>query len=211
MSRWRSTLGRLAPADFVFAAGADAGPQGDVNHTRVVARSSEHRLFLRPNLTLRLALAANAPAEHRHTTEVFERTLRALGETPPAEPAHAAVAQVFRVPLGRAEVERRYLGAAAETRAQSGAGVATARTGPGRQEMVLKGEGARAETRPAPRRTAEDEVGAQLRQAVPQARFEAAARQQPNAAWPDVGVLTDQVMQRMQQRLVAQRERAGRI
>lgn len=210
-ARWRSTLKRLARADLVFAARARAESPDAVHHTRVVVRSYERTRFLRPQLTLRLTLAATAPVERMETTEVFERTLQALKDAPPAETSAAPVAQVFHVPLGRDAVEQRYRSAATPARPTADRRAAPSHAGRERPEMVLRREGAHAETRPAPRRAAEDEGAAPARVAAQYGRGDALTPQPPGVSWPDVGALTDQVMQRMQQRFVAQRERMGRI
>jgi hypothetical protein len=211
VSRWHSALGRLPRADFVFVARARAESQDAVHHTRVVVRSYERTRLLRPQLTLRLTLATSAPVERLRTTEVFERTLQALKDAPPAEASAAPVAQVFHVPLGRDAVEQRYRSAATPARPPSDRSVAPPHVRRERPEMVLRREGGRAETRPAPRRAAGDEDAAPFRAPSPHGRGDAAATQPPGVSWPDVGALTDQVMQRMQQRFVAQRERMGRI
>lgn len=211
MARWQATLRRLARADFVFAGRANPVQPEAVHHTRVSVQSHERTHFLRPHLTLRLTLATNAHVEQRTTTEVFERTLQALRAAPSNETAPSTVAQVFHIPLGRTAVEQRYRSSTTPAHSPSERRTAPPAVRHERPEMVLRREHARAETRPATRRTLEDEGVANVRATTPHGRVETASTFPPNVTWPDVGALTDQVMQRMQQRLVAQRERLGRI
>lgn len=210
-ARWQRRFVRGARPGFIFALRPFGAIERWVQSPLVNQHQHAHTSLVSTQFNLRVS-PPTAPIVERHLrATMLQRTLAADGHTPPRAPAGAS-GRATSLSSVAASIEQRYRRVTMPETSAHARDVSRREVAPPSTDFVFRREAQASEPgRATPGRG--EPSPARPAQTDPRTSPDNARPTPPQVAAPrlDVDVLTEQVMQRMQRRLTAQRERMGRV
>lgn len=211
-ARWQKRFGPGARPDFIFALRPSGIVERWMRSPEVNLHQHAHTSRVSPQFNLRVGLAS-APTVERHLLPItmLERTFVAHGRTA-ADARVGASGRERSLSSVVALIEQRYRRVTMPESSVQARDTTRRNVSPPPTDFVFRREAQVNESGRVPTRGHEPPL-ARSAQAEPRTSPDGARATATMAVAPrlDVDVLTEQVMQRMQRRLTAQRERMGRV